>query len=249
MSKLKKGDNFVKAVEEHKAEFKKEAETLVKNVFPKKITELNKLLNDERLALHRMSKVCQETSIPIPDPSVTNNQTNDAEEDEPPAKRKRHGYFANKELFPNGLEKTNANLTELHELLKPHILDLIEHSAHIKMWITYLMPKIEDGNNFGVEVQEGAVLKSTVIEMKATSHLNAASKFYTTRAEAVRKIAKYPHVEDERKILAELDQTEFVRIRNVCSNLRNLYANLHDLIIKNYDKIVKPKSYQSQTMF
>ena len=249
MSKLTKRDNFVKAVEEHKAEFKKEAETLVQNVFPKKISELNELLNDERLALHRMSKVCQETSIPIPDPSVTDNRTNDAEEDEPPAKRKRHGYFANKELFPNGLEKTNANLTELHELLKPHILDLIEHSAHIKMWITYLMPKIEDGNNFGVEVQEEALGESTMIEVQATSHLNDALQFYTARAKAVRKIAKYPHVEDERKILVELDQTEFVRIRSVCSDIRNLYANLHDLIIKNYDKIVKPKSHNSQFMF
>ena len=39
--------------------------------------------------------------------------------------------------------------------IKPKIVELVEAAILLKMWITFLKPRIEDGNNFGVGVQVG----------------------------------------------------------------------------------------------
>ena len=43
--------------------------------------------------------------------------------------------------------------------LKPLILRLAENCVTLRNWIVILIPKAEDGNNFGVEVQEQCIVK------------------------------------------------------------------------------------------
>ena len=52
-------------------------------------------------------------------------------------------------------------LTQLRDALNTHVkwsdiqswFLMLSVSVQIKMWITYMIPKIEDGNNFGVSIQ------------------------------------------------------------------------------------------------
>lgn len=247
---LKSPDNYIKAVEDYKDKYKKEAEILVKQVFPKKITELNTLLEDERFALRRLPEISDELNIPIPDPAEYN-----VSDDEPVAKKARRDVLANNLmspkvlLLPNGVAPTNKKISELCNLIKPHIIDLMDHANKIKMWITYLMPKIEDGNNFGVEIQEETLGEANAIEAEAATYLDAISGYFMARGRIIGKIAKYPHVEDIRRTVTELDEKEFITLRLLCCELRNRYANLHDLIIKNFEKITKPRSSNTLSMF
>ena len=43
--------------------------------------------------------------------------------------------------------------------LKPLILRLAENCVTLRNWIVILIPRAEDGNNFGVEVQEQCIVK------------------------------------------------------------------------------------------
>merc|ERR1711937_956722 len=52
---------------------------------------------------------------------------------------------------------TNLKNDELAQLLKPVILNLYDTCVELRNWITVLVPKVEDGNNFGVEVQEQCI--------------------------------------------------------------------------------------------
>lgn len=87
------------------------------------------------------------------------------------------------------------------------------------MWVQLLIPRIEDGNNFGVSIQEETVAELRTVEGEAASYLDQISRcfttaflpprfafkdvssetpsvcrYYITRAKLVSKIAKYPHV-------------------------------------------------------
>ena len=60
----------------------------------------------------------------------------------------------------------------------------------------------------------------------------------------VSKIAKYPHVEDYRRTVTEIDEKEYI-----ISELRNQYVTLHDMILKNIEKIKRPRSSNAETLY
>lgn len=62
------------------------------------------------------------------------------------------------------------------------------------MWILFLIPRIEDGNNFGVSIQEDILGEIRTVEVEATTYFDQVSRYFLNRAKIVTKIAKYPHV-------------------------------------------------------
>lgn len=61
-------------------------------------------------------------------------------------------------------------------------------------------------------------------------------------AKLVSKVAKYPQLDDYRRAVHELDETEYTSLWLVMEEIRNRYCSLHDIVIKNLDKIKKPRS-------
>ena len=56
------------------------------------------------------------------------------------------------------------------------------------MWISFLIPKIEDGNNFGVSIQEETLGEIRTVESEAASFFDQISRYYMTRAKLVSKV-------------------------------------------------------------
>lgn len=46
------------------------------------------------------------------------------------------------------------------------------------MWVQLLIPRIEDGNNFGVSIQEETVAELRTVEGEAASYLDQISRCY-----------------------------------------------------------------------
>ncbi|XP_022413530.1 proteasome activator complex subunit 3-like [Delphinapterus leucas] len=122
-------------------------------------------------------------------------------------------------------------------------------TLQVKMWVQLLIPRIEDGNNFGVSIQEETVAELRTVESEAASYLDQISRYYITRAKLVSKIAKYPHVEDYRRTVTEIDEKEYISLRLIISELRNQYVTLHDMILKNIEKIKRPRSSNAETLY
>ncbi|XP_008571781.1 PREDICTED: proteasome activator complex subunit 3-like [Galeopterus variegatus] len=112
-----------------------------------------------------------------------------------------------------------------------------------------LIPKVEDGNNFGVSIQEDTVDQLWTVESTAASYLRRFSTYYNTRAKLVSKIVKYPQVEDYHRTVAEVDENEYLSVRQILLHLRNQYATLHDVILKNIEKIKTPRSTNSNNLY
>lgn len=101
--------------------------------------------------------------------------------------------------LPSGTVNCNAPICDLIKIVKPVIRKLVEDSNLLKMWISFMIPKIEDGNNFGVSVQEDTLAEIQSVESEAAAFFDQISRYFISRAKVVSKVAKYPHIEDYRR--------------------------------------------------
>ncbi|GMR42410.1 hypothetical protein PMAYCL1PPCAC_12605, partial [Pristionchus mayeri] len=232
-----------------RARLQTEAETLVLEVFPQKVLDLDKMIFDEKYSFSRLPEILPagDLNIPVPEPVKVQNGGEDA-----PAHKKRkigNGEEDSNSMAVNGVIPKNEHLGELMEEIRPMIRDAVEDMNKIKMWITLLIPRIEDGNNFGVSIQEEALNEVRATESEAASFLDQLSRYFVGRAKLLTKVAKYPHVADYRRAILDMDEKQFVNIRLIITELRNHFATLHDMITKNMEKIKKPRSSNHDSMY
>lgn len=236
-------------VQEYKEKVVAQAEEMVSKHFPKQILELETLLKTEKFTRTDLKSIHAELNIPIPDANVFNH------DNEVQGKKRKHIFLGTDIqgckvlVLPNGTVPCNRHVVEIVDIVKPKIKQLVEDSNMLKMWIQFLIPRIEDGNNFGVSIQEDTLGEIRTVEGEAAAYLDQISRYFLTRGKMVSKVAKYPHVDDFRRTVHELDEKQYVSMRLVLCELRNHYATLHDMITKNLEKIKKPRSSNSETMY
>lgn len=246
---------------DYKESLKSKAEKLVKKEFPQRIMELEDLIGTASFKLSPSIKVERPVNIPIPKVAQSENgESGDGDKDPIGKKRKMtedasladdfsHVSGSKVVLLPNGVSPCNSIVAQMISQIKPKIVELVESANLLKMWVTFLIPRIEDGNNFGVSVQEDTLGEIRQVESDGCSYLDAISSYHLNRGKVVTKIAKYPHVEDFRQTVMELDEKQALSIRLIAVELKNHYAVLHDIICKNWDKIKKPRNANHDTMY
>lgn len=158
--------------------------------------------------------ILQDLNIPIPNVISLQNHVDDTTNDDgPPAsKRTRADAKASSTIdlalatggtkvlaLSTGPIKCNTPICEIIKIVKPVIRALVEDSNLLKMWISFMIPKIEDGNNFGVSVQEDTLGEIQTVESEAAAFFDQISRYFLSRAKIVSKVAKYPHIEDYRR--------------------------------------------------
>ncbi|XP_053569284.1 proteasome activator complex subunit 3-like [Bombina bombina] len=252
-SLLKVDQELKKKVDCFQERITSEAEDLVASFFPKKLLELDGFLKEPMLNVQDLTLIHSEMNLPVPDPIILTN-SHDGLDSQTLKKRKLDDgddTFPGTKVFvmPNGMLKSNAQLMEIIEKVMPEIRLLIEKCNTVKMWVQLLIPRIEDGNNFGVSIQEETVAELRTVESEAASYLDQISRYYITRAKLVSKIAKYPHVEDYRRTVTEIDEKEYISLRLIISELRNQYVTLHDMTLKNIEKIKRLRSSNTETLY
>ncbi|XP_066603207.1 proteasome activator complex subunit 3 isoform X2 [Prorops nasuta] len=237
-------------VKEYKDTLKTKAEQLLIKGFPEKIVKLNELLETPLFCNRKLSDVHQTLNIPIPSAIVINHS-----EEEPARKKAKVENSIEEEsgtkvmALPSGPVPCNTSLCELIYIVKPYIRQLLEDSNLLKMWISILIPKIEDGNNFGVSIQEDTLAEIQSVESEAASFFDQISRYFMSRGKIISKVAKYPHIIDYRRAVQDLDEKEYISLWLVLCEIRNRYCSLHDLVIKNIEKIKLPRSSNAQSLY
>lgn len=246
-------NDTAKKVQEYKDTLIKKAEDLIIKGFPETIVKLNDMLATPEFAERNFTDVYQDLNIPVPDPIDLNNTDGDKGDGEPGAKRARvdlSSVSGTKVMaLPNGRVQCNTPICELIKVVKPVIRALVEDSNLLKMWISFMIPKIEDGNNFGVSIQEDTLAEIQSVETEAAAFFDQISRYFVSRAKVVSKVAKYPHIDDYRRAVQELDEKEFLSLWLVLSEVRNRYCSLHDIVIKNMEKLKKPRSSNAESLY
>lgn len=148
----------------------------------------------------------------------------------------------------NGKIHSNSQIKELVTYVKQEVSELIEMVSSIKLWVQLNIPQIQDGNNFGVGIQEETIQELGRVEDATFSLYESVCKYYTERARLTSKIHKYPDIEDYVEAVRELDERYWVSLRCSIADIRNNYAWLHDLLTKNWGKLSKPRSSEGTNM-
>ncbi|CAI5444707.1 unnamed protein product [Caenorhabditis angaria] len=223
-----------------------EAERLVKEEFPKRVIEFDQILKSPRLSYDRLSEILPNPDTILPIPAVENGN------DEPASKKRKIPETisgAPVYAFSSGSVPCNDNLAKLMDEVRPKLREAVEMTNTVKMWITLLIPRIEDGNNFGVGIQEEVLGEVRNVESEAASFLDQMSRYFTSRGKLITKIAKYPHVDDYRRAILDMDEKQFINIRLVVLEMRNHFSTLHDMIMKNYEKIKVPRNSNAEHLY
>lgn len=265
-------------VQEYKDSLITKAEILITKGFPEKIVELNELLSTPMFNERNFCEVHQDLNIPVLAPVLINNHDGDvniSDDDHPVTKRPRKednvAVSGTTVLgLPGGTVPCNKPLCEMIKVVKPIIRKLVEDCEYfcvdyftmfvihltlpitanlLKMWISFMIPKIEDGNNFGVSIQEDTLAEIQTVESEAAAFFDQISRFFLTRAKVVSKVAKYPHIDDYRRAVVELDEKEYLSLWLVVCEVRNRYSSLHDIVIKNLEKLKKPRSSNTESLY
>ena len=116
------------------------------------------------------------------------------------------------------------------------------------MWITLNVPKIEDGNNFGVGVQEEILNELKNCETSFEGLMQQPGNYYASRGKVISKCIKYPEIKDYVNFVEECDEKVFLMHKITLIDIRNTLATLLDMMDKNMDKIKKPKGSKSSSL-
>merc|ERR1712228_804439 len=129
----------------------------------------------------------------------------------------------------------NSSLNMISNLITKEVIEMIQITTTLKMDISLKMPSIQNGNNFGVEIQEDIVDDLSRAENGALDAIEQIANYYQIRSKAISKILKWPNIEDYRYALNQFDRSHLASLKSMAIDLRNSYIILHDTITKNID--------------
>lgn len=228
-------------VDSYYQKINKEGEELLQLFFPRKIEELQQMLATA-FTCTDLKSLRVPLDIPMPDPAK--DEAKRQKKKEAAKKKGDADKDSDKEEDagpPCGPICTNEALESLLKNTKSEISVLKETLITISMWMQLQVPKVEDGNNFGVAVQEKVFEHITNTRTKVEGFQTALGKYPGDRGDGVAKAAKSNYVGDFRELVHQLDESLYCELRLIVIEIRNIYAALFDIITKNYTKIKKPK--------
>ncbi|XP_051969170.1 proteasome activator complex subunit 2-like isoform X1 [Xyrauchen texanus] len=233
-------DNAVK-IENYRQSLYKQTEELFSDHIPLKISQLDNLLKGDEFSITDLSNLHAPLDIPIPDPPVHEDEDMETDKNEDDDKKKK--------VPKCGFIKRNERIVKLLDIVKPEIIALKETCITVSCWISHLIPKIEDGNDFGVAIQEKILERINAVKTKVEGFQTNINKYFTERGDAVAKASKETHVMDYRSLVHEKDEAAYFEIRVIVLDIRGFYAELYDVISKNLEKVTNPKGEEKPSMY
>ncbi|KAJ7651716.1 proteasome activator pa28 REG alpha/beta subunit [Mycena polygramma] len=255
MDKFKMEKALAQRLEAFQQQASVAGEHVVFRVFPAKILELQDVLQSTSLP---SSPYHPDLTSTTTDATVYPAPASQANGEQPQSKKRKMdddsvaaGAVTNDTQYarlPNVVH-ANKHLVELHATLKRECEELVTLTDQVKLWISLTMPKIEGGDNFGVQIQEEVVAELLRSQESAFNLRDSARNNYLARAKICSKLIKYPNIEDYTLALKEHDDNQFYLVRQHIIDLRNIYAVLTDLIHKNIAKIRAPRGNNSVALY
>uniref|UniRef100_A0A2K5C1V1 Proteasome activator complex subunit 2 n=1 Tax=Aotus nancymaae TaxID=37293 RepID=A0A2K5C1V1_AOTNA len=154
-----------------------------------------------------------------------------------------------KEVPTCGFLPGNEKVLSLLTLVKPEVWTLKEKCILVITWIQHLIPKIEDGNDFGVAIQEKVLERMNAVKTTVEAFQTNTSKCFSERGDAMAKASQETPVMDYRAFMHKRDEAAYGELRAVVLDLRAFCAELYRFMSSNLEKTVNPKGEEKPSMY
>mmetsp|Transcript_15834 Transcript_15834/g.30615 ORF Transcript_15834/g.30615 Transcript_15834/m.30615 type:complete len:218 (+) Transcript_15834:138-791(+) len=121
------------------------------------------------------------------------------------------------------------------------IRDVLVQAGSLKTWVELSMPRMEDGNNFGVEVQMEVIEMINALYKSGRQTLANLMLYNRSRGKLLSNMRKRAHLDDYPASILTVDDVYFSMLIQHCFDLRNSIVVLQDTMMKNIEKLRKPK--------
>jgi hypothetical protein len=232
------------------------SQNILKSVLPQKTVTLSTILEDDKDFLYKPIQVRCEIDYQK-NHNGMNIEINGEKEGNEKSKKRKLELNASVTISEGEPPlKKHENQVDCNPILvstlnkvKLEIIEFIDSITTLKIWVHMHVPKIEDGNNFGVAVQEEVLQELGRCEDFTVQSLAITTKYFLTRAKIVAKCLKYPGIQDFEETVHQLDEKTYIELLTIMRDLRNNYAIVYDFVQKNKDKILCPRSSYTGSMF
>ena len=129
----------------------------------------------------------------------------------------------------------------LIECLKKEVNDAIPIFNAMQMWIILKLPRVEDGNNFGVSVQKDSIDALSDAQDQLKIIVDNIASYYRIRGEAVAYMVRFCDIRDHIQAVVEIDESQFYSLKLYLKSLRNIYASFYDSTWKNMEILQNPR--------
>lgn len=140
-----------------------------------------------------------------------------------------------------------------YEKLEAEMILIARLMSEIRLWISLRVPRIEDGNNFGVSIQTDCVDFLSRIEDTALLYCDIWTKYILERAKILSKQQKYSEsmstVGAYEIVLHHMDTKMIQDLRFGWVDLRSNYIRALDVLMKNMEKILVPRTSNTDGMY
>ncbi|KAL7674441.1 hypothetical protein ACOME3_000721 [Neoechinorhynchus agilis] len=236
-------------MEPHVRKIKADVESIVRSELPKKISESCELCEDPQAIVYRLIFSDKHRSDAISRGQIVEAYVDrivavikNSQEPNPDAITKKANLAAIE--FP-----ANSKLREIEDLLRPFVTNICDICNEIKLWIQLHVPKVEDGHNFGVGVQEDVLSEVTQWDDRISQFHEFVQNYYLARALLVKKYLKFPQIEDFRLSIVTADEKQFIDLRHYAILIRECYITMHRSITLNIEKIKHPRPQSNSNMY
>lgn len=233
-----------------------QAVEIIQKTLPEKILELNaKLADIEQDKQHLLSRnKYMDASALQTDVTVYESGAGAKSEDTSRSKKRKNNADSSTlngtdtaatsedaHVF-SGVVVSSEYLIKAFDELRSDWEQLAEITDVLKMYINLLIPQIEDGDTFGVSVQEEALNEIVRTQDSAHNLLATPLTYHSTRGDLAAKMIRFPGVQDYQHAMREHDRKSILRLKMQVTDIRNMYAVCLDILTKNIARISKPKS-------
>jgi len=144
---------------------------------------------------------------------------------------------------------SNERLVYLVNEINKEINETLIMITVLRLSVSLAIPEMQDGNNFGVDVQQQLLKILAMIEANAIRFNSLLSSFFMERGKLVSNIYKYPFIINFKNALTLFDFQHFVLCKSICFDFKTHFCCLLQFFVNHFELIKNPRSNHFSSFF